>query len=236
SAAIALALNTFVLAGRTTLTVHGIELVAPGWLYLVALLPYLWLVRGESLTDLSLAQQALSLGVRGRLVAAAAVALARPTSVARDDKVATVILADVSESISDKQLAAAQAYVDEAWAKKRGEDKMLLVTFAERPRFMRSDGDKPPRIARHEKAGAGTDIQAALQLAYGLYPPGYLPRAIILSDGNQTSGDVLAEAYKAHDFGVRVSWKVFPEDAHKEVRAVALHLPENVKVGAPFEV
>jgi len=234
--AIALALHYLLLAHRTTLTVRDIELVAPAWLYLIALVPYLWLVRGESLTDLSLAQQALSLGVRSLLVIGAAVALARPTTVARDDKLATVFLADVSESISDKQLAAAQAYLDDAWAKKRSEDKMFLVTFAERPRVVRAPDERAPRIVRHDKAGAGTDIQAALQLAYGLYPPGYLPRAVILSDGNQTSGDVLAEAYKAHDFGVRVSWKVFPEDAHKEVRAVALHLPENVKVGAPFDV
>src|SRR5262249_1991078 len=53
---------------------------------------------------------------------------------------------------------------------------------------------------------------------------------------NQTSGDLLAEAYKAHDFGVRVSWKVFPEDRHKEIRLVALKLPEEIKVGAPYEL
>jgi len=239
-AGIAFALYYGVLAGRATLVVRDVELLAPQWLYLLALLPYLWLVRGESLSDLSFAQQAISLGVRSLLVAGAAVALARPTTIARDDKLATVVLADVSESISDKQLAAAQAYLDEAWAKKRKDDKMFLVTFAERPRVVRpapgTPEDRAPRIGRHDKAGAGTDIQAALQLAYGLYPPGYLPRAVILSDGNQTGGDVLAEAYKAHDFGVRVSWKIFPEDAHKEVRAVALHLPENVKVGAPFDI
>ena len=241
--AIALALGALVLGQRITLPVHAfghdVELLAPRWLYLLALLPYLWLVRGESLTDLSLAQQGLSLLVRGVVIAGAALALSRPTTTARDDKLATVFLADVSDSISDKQLAAAQTFVDQAFAAKRKDDRMFLVTFAERPRVLRPQPgaeDKAPRIVRHDKAGAGTDIQAALQLAYGLYPPGYLPRAVVLSDGNQTSGDVLAEAYKAHDFGVRVSWQVFPADAHREVRAVALHLPEGIKVGAPFEV
>jgi Ca-activated chloride channel homolog len=246
SGAIALALGTFVLGHGVTLPVHAFgheaELLAPQWLYVLALLPYLWLVRGESLTDLSLVQQGLSLFVRAVVIAGAALALARPTTIARDDKLATVLLADVSDSISDKQLAAAQSFIDQAFAAKRKDDRMFVVTFAERPRVVRSPSggagteEQPPRIARHDKAGAGTDIQAALQLAYGLYPPGYLPRAVVLSDGNQTSGDVLAEAYKAHDFGVRVGWQVFPADAHREVRAVALHLPDGIKVGAPFEL
>jgi uncharacterized membrane protein len=225
------------LAGRSTLVVRDVELVAPRWLYLAALLPYLWLVRGQSLTDLSRAQEALSLFVRSVLVLGVALALARPQTVAQADRVATVVLADVSESISDRQLAAEQAYIDQAFAARPADDLLFVVSFAERPRLVRpTDDARAPRLARHAGAGAGTDIQAALQLSYGLYPPGYLPRAVFLSDGNQTAGDVLAEAAKARDFGVHVSWQTFPEDAHKEIRAVALHLPDKIRVGAPFEV
>src|SRR5262249_24886531 len=151
-----------------------IEILEPRWFFLLALIPYLWLVRGASLTDLSLGQQILSVAVRSLLIAGAALALARPTIIARDDKLATVFLADVSESISDKQMAAAQAYLDKAWIAKRPDDKMFVVSFAERPRVLRpKEGEEgqAPRLLRHAKAGAGTDIQAALQLAYGLYPP-----------------------------------------------------------------
>jgi uncharacterized membrane protein len=237
AAAILLAVKSLVIAGRPTLIVRGVEILEPRWFYLAALLPYLWLVRGSSLTDLSIAQQVLSVLVRSALVLGAALALARPTTLADDDKVATVILADVSESISDKQLAAEQAYIDEVFAARTPKDLLHVVTFAERPTVVRATQDgRAPRIARHPQGGAATDIQRALQLAYGLYPPGYLPRAVILSDGNQTSGDLLAEAGKARDFGVRVSWKVFPEDARREIRAVAIHLPEKINVGAPFEV
>jgi hypothetical protein len=40
-----------------------------------------------------------------------------------------------------------------------------------------------------------------MQLAYGLYPDGYLPRMVIVSDGNQTVGDVAVEAgsHVVHD-------------------------------------
>jgi Mg-chelatase subunit ChlD len=240
AAAIAAALHVFVLAGRSTLPVHvfgrEVELLTPRWLLLGALLPYLWLVRGESLSDLSLVQQALALGARALVVLGLALALARPSTIARSSTVATVLLADVSESISDKQLAAAQAFVDQAFAERRGDDSLSVVTFAERPRVVRPVDGHAPRLLRHAGAGAGTDLAAALQLAYGLYPPGTLPRAVILSDGNQTSGDLLAEAYQAHDFGVRVSWKVFAADPHRELRAAALRLPDHLKVGAPFDV
>src|SRR5262249_35226187 len=237
SVAIVLAVKYLLIAGRPTLTVRDIEILEPRWFYLAGLLPYLWLVRDASLTDLSIAQQVLSVLVRSALVLGAALALARPTTSAEDDKVATVMLADVSESISDKQLAAEQAYIDEAFAARKPKDLLYVVTFAERPLVVRAQDDQhAPRIARHPNGGAGTDIQRALELAYGLYPPGYLPRALILSDGNQTSGDLLAEAGKARDFGVHVSWKTFPEDARREIRAVAIHLPEKINVGAPFEV
>src|SRR5262249_14634941 len=110
--------------------------------------------------------------------------------------------------------------------------------FADKPAVVPppAKGDAAPQVVRPKQGTAATDIQAALRLAYGLYPPGTLPRVVILSDGIQTSGDVLAEAYKAKDFGVRVSWKTFPEDPKQEIRAVAIHLPEGIKVGAPFTV
>ncbi|MBI4511364.1 MAG: VWA domain-containing protein [Deltaproteobacteria bacterium] len=245
-AALAVLVRYF-LAPSDTLAVRAlgweVEFVEPRWFYLLVLLPYLWLVRGESLTDFSWPQQVLSVLARSLVVTGLLSALARPTVVSEENKTATVFLVDVSESISDAQLSAAQAFLDEAWTRKGKDDLVSLITLAKRPLVIVPDTsgnggtqDKPPRLARHREGSDGTDIQAALQLAYGLYPPGYLPRAVIVSDGNETSGDLLSEAYRAQEFGVRVSFEVFPEGRVKEIRAVALHLPEEVKVGAPFEV
>ena len=80
---------------------------------------------------------------------------------------------------------------------------MRLVTFAKRPRVvpLADDAKKAPahRAPRRHGPGsaAATDIASALQLAYGLYPEGYLRRAVVLSDGVQTDGDLLAEANRA---------------------------------------
>lgn len=211
-----------------------IDFLTPMWLYLVCLVPFFFVVRAYSLTDVSTAQQILAAGVRSLLVAGLAVALARPVWTDRDNKVATAVLVDVSASMTDRQLQASQAYVDAFARAKRPGDRLFVVSFASHPRVVDTDGGE--KLQRHQGETAGTNIQAAMQLAYGLYPEGYLPRMVIVSDGNQTRGDMLAESYRAADLGVKVSWKTFAAERTPEVRVLGLKLPDEIKVGAPFDV
>ena len=231
------------IAGRAVIRVTGlgtrpIELLEPRWLHLVAIAPLFYLVRRWSLTDLSVTQQVLQATLRTAVIAAAAIALARPTWITRDSKIATVVLVDVSESISDKQLDAARSYVDEL-ERGKGDGWLKVVTFAEKPRVVDRRSGRWA-IDRHTtglaRGGAGTDVQAAVQLAYGLFPPGHLPRIVVVTDGNQTRGDLVSEAYRAKEMGVRLSWRTFAQDQAQEIRVVGLHLPDEIKVGQPFEV
>ncbi len=212
-----------------------IELLAPRWLFLVCLAPLFYLLRVLSLTDLALAQQLVQSTLRSLVLAGLALALARPSWVTRADDVATVALVDVSDSISDRQLDAARAYLDEL-DKAKGDGSLQLITFAEKARVERGDGPISRRVARHAGAGAGTDVQSAIQLAYGIFPDGHLPRIVIIGDGNQTAGDVAVEAYRAKELGVRLSWRTFEADRTSEVRVVGVTVPDEVKVGQPFEV
>jgi Ca-activated chloride channel family protein len=228
----------------STLTIdwfsRPIDLLEPKWLYLAAIVPFFYATRIVSLTDLSLTQQLVQATLRSAIIVGAALALARPAWTTSDNKVATVVLIDVSESISDKQLEAAERYLQELDKARASDDRLYGITFAERPRLMRSAVGKPSgggnALERHANAGQGTDIQAAIQLGYGLFPSGYLPRMVVISDGNQTGGDILTEAYRAEEMGVKVSWKTFAEEKVEEIRVVGLHLPDEIKMGAPFEV
>src|SRR6185295_804556 len=92
-----------------------VELVAPRWLGIMVVIPFVALVSVFSLTDLSWPQRALSVLIRSVLIVAIAVALARPSQVAIEKRVATVFCVDVSESISDKQLQRSHDYVEKAW-------------------------------------------------------------------------------------------------------------------------
>lgn len=219
------------------LPTRAVDLLRPAALYLIAIVPVFYLLRVLSLTDLSLAQQLTQATLRSLVLAGIAIALARPSWITEDNKVATVVLVDVSDSVSDRQLAAAREYVDTV-AAAAGAGNLQLVTFAEKPRVVRKHEGKPlsDGIARHAAAGAGTDAQAAMQLGYGLYPDGYLPRMVIVSDGNQTQGDVTVEAYRAKELGVRVSWRTFDQDKTSEIRVVGVTVPDDVKVNQPYEV
>ena len=240
-AAVVVGLSAWI-ADQTSLHVdwlptRPIDLLRPSALYLVAIVPVFYLLRTLSLTDLSLAQQLTQATLRSLVIAGIAIALARPSWITEQSKVATIVLVDVSDSVSDKQLAAARDYVDQL-AAASGDGNLQLITFAEQPLAVRKLDGKPlsAGLARHPGGGAGTDTQAAMQLGYGMYPDGYVPRMVIVSDGNQTQGDVAVEAYRAKELGVRVSWRTFDQDKTSEIRVAGLTLPEDLKVGQPYEV
>ncbi len=213
-----------------------IDLLSPQWLHLAAIVPAFYVLRVLSLTDLSILQQVVQSTLRSLVVIGVAIALARPSWITEQSKVSTVVLVDVSDSVSEKQLDAAKHYVDDI-ANEAGDGNLQLITFAEKPQLIRAtDGSLSAAIKRHVGAGAGTDTQAAMQLAYGLYPDGYLPRMVIISDGNQTVGDVAVEAYRAKELGVKVSWRTFDQDKTSEIRVVGVMVPDEIKVGQPYEV
>jgi uncharacterized membrane protein len=222
------------------------ELLNPKMLGAVLIAPWFVGVLSQSLADLPWPQKVLSALLRVAFVALIALGLSRLARTATTEKVCTVYLVDVSDSVPDEALADARALVEKAWAEKPKDGLVRLVTFARRPRLVppdERDPDKPPAIARHVGAdgkrgelGAGTNLQAALQLAYGLYQPGYLKRAVLLSDGVQTDGDFLAEANRARDFGVRLFTVPYRRPVPPEVAVRGMRIPDKVRVGETFEI
>ncbi|MBI5482427.1 MAG: VWA domain-containing protein, partial [Deltaproteobacteria bacterium] len=215
---------------------RDLELLRPRWLLLCAIVPYLWLVGAHSLTDLSRAQRVLSAAVRSLVVVGLALALARPALTRYDTRTVTVYLVDVSDSVGDGQLAAARGQVERA-VRERGEHVVRLITFARRPRVVDIPERGPvPPLARHAGAGDATDLAAAVRLAYGLFDEDRLRRIVVLSDGAETDGDLVAEAGAAARSRVRVFYRSFPAEATREVAVASLEVPDKVTIGQPFTV
>jgi uncharacterized membrane protein len=234
------------------------ELLEPRTLGLLLVLPVLLFILGRSLADLPWPQRALSVLLRIAFMALLALGLGRLARTAETHKVATVFLVDVSDSVPDDAIEDARAYIERAIAQKGNDNELRLVTFAERPRLVELDKDgklvvPPAAELRHgqrargvqkpakgkpskDQAGAGSDLQAALQLAYGVFPPGYLKRAVLLSDGVETSGDVLAEANRAQGFGVRLFAVPYRRPPPGEVAVRGLRVPDKVDIGQSFDV
>jgi Ca-activated chloride channel homolog len=220
------------------------ELLEPRAFAVLLAVPVLLLLVRGSLADLPWQQRVLGLLFRTAFFALIALALAQLVRTARDDKVCTVYLVDVSDSVPDAALAGARAHIEAAREQKRPDDQVRLVTFARRPRLVElsADGVADAAALRHapvndaDRPGAGTNLQAALQLAFGLFPPGYLRRAVLLTDGVETDGDVLSEANRAAGFGVKLFAVPYREPPPAEVAVRTLQIPDKVEIGAPFAV
>lgn len=225
------------------------ELLAPKMLGLALLAPFfLWMI-GRSLADLPWPQRILSVVLRIGFVILLALGLSRLARTATTQKVCTVYLVDVSESVPDAAIEDARAEITKGLKEKPADALVRVITFAKRPRVvaMAEDAKEAPVLDRHDAPttapaakrtglGAATDLASAMQLAYGQYPAGYLRRAVILSDGVQTDGDILAEANRARDFGVKIFTIPYHRPVPGEVALRDLRVPDKVRVGEPFNL
>lgn len=237
-----------------------VELLWPRALWGLVLVPYFSLVASGSLADLPAIQRWIGTITRTLMAAVLVASFSRPTSTTFTQKVATIFLVDVSESVPDEALEDFRQQV-ETVVRARGENPVRAITFARRPRVIElpeqlAPGQHIARFERHlqppntrprgadagaeltpaERPGAATDLSAALSLSYGLFPAGYLRRVVVLSDGVQTDGDVLAEVTRAQRFGVRVSAVPSRRGAPPEVAVREMRLPDRIRVNEPFEV
>jgi uncharacterized membrane protein len=230
-----------------TYTYEGVkyELLNPKLLGIVLVAPWFVGVLSKSLADLPWPQRVMSVLLRCAFVAVLAFGLSRLARTATTEKSCAVYVVDVSSSVPDEALSDARAVIEQAIKDKPDEGVVKIVTFAKRPRLVEVGEDGTFLIERHgdpkasgnpSDEGAGSNLQAALQLAYGLYPSGYLKRAVILSDGAQTDGDILAEANRAKEHGVKLFTIPYTRPAPPEVALQEVKLPERVKVGETFEV
>ena len=216
------------------------ELAEPAWLWLAALAPLFYLIQGFSLSDMSRLQQAISLLLRTVIILLLALALTRPRTVTEHRRVCTVFIVDASDSVSPAQLEEARKYIQQVH-KRRGINLVKIITFAQRPHMVDipEKAEQFPKLKRHGSGqGAASDLQAAIQLAYGLYPAGYIRRMVIFSDGIQTKGDLMTEVFKIaadkKESRIRIHHRVFAERPRDEVLIRDIALPKKVDVGKPF--
>lgn len=220
------------------------ELLNPKLLGAALILPWFVATMAKSLADLPWPQRVLSLLMRFAFVALIAFGLSRLARTTTTQHVFTVYLVDVSNSVPDEALADAREIIATATKEKPEGSEIRTITFARRPKVLTPLPDGSVDIARHgepkdgqlSEDGAGSNLQAALQLAYGLYAPGFLKRAVLLSDGGQTDGDILAEANRAKELGIRLFTIPYSRPPPGEVALQELKLPDRVKVGETFEI
>src|SRR6185503_7207567 len=98
-------------------------------LVFLAVIPWLWWVRGRSAVDLSPKHLTLSTYFRSALIVAIVLALMQPTILRTSSRISTVYLLDVSESVSPTSVQDALAWIRKT-ASAGGASDSKFVVFA----------------------------------------------------------------------------------------------------------
>ena len=206
----------------------------PELLVLLATLPWFWWSAARS------ARRPTRRAVLLRSAIALLVVLAAAgTSIAvRDGRLTVMYALDRSDSITSRGQAQALARIN-AWSETmRSGDKAGIVVFGSGPVLERAPVDRlrVPEITSAVSV-SGTNLSAALDAARAALPSQGERRIVLLSDGQQTAGDVQREA--ALLASQRVAVDVVPPDdtsARARVLATRVEAPADVRANEPFLV
>lgn len=234
------------------------ELLRPKVLGLLLVAPVLLWALQRSLADLPWQQRVLAAVFRAVFLICLVLGLAGVVRETHSQRIGAVFLVDVSDSVSEEALQQARQAVQEAIQARGPLDELRLIAFAKRPRVMELRGpdgswvvpsiaqlraqgtmvqqNGVPDPAQRSAEGAASDLQAAVQLAYGVFPEGTLQRMVLLSDGLQTQGDITGEISRAHAQGVELWTQPFRFAPPGEAAIRSLTVPGKLEVGAPFKV
>lgn len=178
------------------------------WLALVLLaLPLAWIgVRWMS--AMAPTRRWSAVVARVLLLSAIAMLLAGASLVRTTDRIAAVVIVDVSPSVeqfyqppSDQQgrevsRDTAIAHQIDRLTSACKRDDLLAVLYTDRqPRAVQALAPTAPSsLPQMQSLAEGTDLERALNLAGAMIPPDAVGRILLFSDGNQTSGDVVRAA------------------------------------------
>ena len=141
-----------------------------------------------------------------------------------------VFATDVSRSVADGGRQAAEQFIQSA-LQHQGGHHAAFIPFADKPGAVTAE----PQFTAETLDVNSSDPAAALQLAAATIPADFVPQVVLLTDGNETGGDL---ARAALGVGVPVAVVPLPAFAEPEVCLTDLLAPAEVAPGAdvPWEV
>ena len=206
----------------------------PALVLLLALLPVVYL--GWPRTAYR-RRAAASLLLRSAIVTLIILALAGLQVNRPADRLATVFLVDVSDSMGPDAQAEQLAFIQRALSHMGPDDLAGVVAFGGEPVTERPVGPSRELGALRANPPTGaTDIAAAVRHGLALFPEDAARRLVMLSDGRATLGDALAAARLAAAAGVEISYVPFVRPPQPEVLVAELRAPSAVTAGQPFDL
>ena len=205
------------------LALPAVGLVVLGWLAAARVLP-----RGRRIA---------SLVIRLLIVGCLVGALAGTRLTLASDRLSVVFLVDASASMVDATSEELLGFARAAVEKMPEGDTAGVVVFGANALVDRLPSQLTELQAPASVPVVGaTDIAAAVRLASAIFPAGTQQRLVLLSDGNDTSGQARQAILSAASRGIRLDVAVPDDTTYPEVLVDGLDAPPGAHVGETVEV
>ena len=215
----------------------GLRFETPLWLVLlvpallVTFIPYLAARR-----RIGARRRRAAVAIRTILLSALILALAGFQLILPVDRLATVFVVDLSDSVGETGRESALAFLRETLKAMPEEDQAGIVAFGKDALVERLPEElREIDRLRSTPTKAATDIGAALRLATALFPDASQKRIVLISDGNDTTGRGQREAALAAARGIQVETRVIGLVDRDEVLIDRLTTPSTARLGEEIE-
>ncbi len=165
-------------------------------------------------------------------------ALSGPEARRPNKGVCTVFLLDRSDSIGETDRHRQETFVDQALQKLGADDAAGVIAFGKGATIDSAPGGRRSlgRVLSTTD-GSSSDLAGAVRLASATFPEGKGRRIVILSDGNETSGDAAEAAQVAATDGIVIDHVPLGlGDRQGEASVVSVEGPDETRIDQPFDL
>ena len=205
----------------------------PSWLMLLAVIAPIWFMAFHGLDFLVSTRAVVTACVRSLVIVLLVAALSQPSLVETSDGISVVVVADASRSIPVATRAAAQAWLqDLAKSRSSARDRLGVVTFAKSAEIAsKPEAASKINIMSHADDAIGSDLAAGVRMAMALMPRDTRNRIVLLSDGNETSGNIVEAALVARAAGVAIDVVPLQVSVTNDTMVESLRAPTRARRG-----
>ncbi|MBV9083467.1 MAG: VWA domain-containing protein, partial [Acidobacteriaceae bacterium] len=170
-------------------------------------------------------------------IAVIAIALFRPTVIVPQTKVGAVVLVDTSKSITHEDLVRASELIGDMSRHKK-DNWMRVVPFAAHTLDALPEQNYGVVQLQNAstKAQPGTDIEAGLTETMAAAPAGYIPRLVLLSDGNENLGSTVRAMEQLRRMHVSVDTIPLYGRSNTSLRLVSVSIPQTAYAGEQIPI
>lgn len=217
-----------------------IQFDRPGWLLLLVLLVPVIFIAWRGITRKGARGRAVASTItRCLIVSLLAVAIARPVWEKTGKGVSLITVLDRSQSIP-KQIQNHAVKILQEWTSPERRDKNNRLAVISVGREV-AIGSMPKQLTAFEPAAndpdpTATNIAKGIQMAIALFPRDTASRILVVSDGNETDGQMLSVANQAKASGIPIDVLPLMYDHQNEVMIEKVITPSQARHGQSVPV